>query len=394
MASDGPRGILEHLAAIERGPCSPGEREAAEWIRDRLAELGCEAAVEEERAFSSYAPALGMLGAAAVAAGVAALAGRSRFSAALVAGAAAAGIAEDASNGPRLFRRLVMRRRPTWNVVARAGDPSAAETLVVLAHHDAHPTGFIFDQSGARWAARRFPRLLGGGRSLPFWWPVVGSPALVAVGAAIGSRRMIKLGLAGSLFGLAAAADLSRNRIVPGANDNLCAVAALAGLAASLRDAPAAGVRVLLVSCGSEESLQGGIYGFLERHGHELPPERTSFLNFELLGASHHVLLEGEGPLRVTDYAGAGFRDLVARAAERVGVELRRGVRSHVSTDSVVPSRLGYPTGTLITVDDEQMVPNYHLMSDTPENVHLDGIRGGVAVARAVVDGLAGRPRG
>ena len=48
-----------------------------------------------------------------------------------------------------------MKQQTTWNVVARIGDPDAEKTLVVLAHHDAHPASFIFDQRLERKLAER-----------------------------------------------------------------------------------------------------------------------------------------------------------------------------------------------------------------------------------------------
>src|SRR4051794_9610854 len=90
------RAIVEHLAAIERPSASAGERVAAEWIRDELASYGWAARVEEERAHGGYGLPLGLLSAAAGAAG---LARRSRVRAALVSAAAAAGIADDVSAG-------------------------------------------------------------------------------------------------------------------------------------------------------------------------------------------------------------------------------------------------------------------------------------------------------
>ena len=325
--------IVEHLASLERGACSPGEQEAAEWIGLRLEELGCEVAIEQELAFPSYAPALGALGAAAAAAGLVALRTRARLLPAAIAAAAAALVADDASNGRRPYRRAVMKQQTTWNVVARIGDPDAARTLVVLAHHDAHPASFIFDQRLERKLAERAKAAKapagtqgassgrdsssdGGRGGFPFWWPILAAPSLIALGALTKQRGITRIGLAGQAFGIAAALDLARHRIVPGANDNLSAVAGLVGVASELAEDPPPGVRVLLVSCGAEETLQGGIYGFVERHRAELDPATTSFLNFELLGARSHVLLEGEGPVKIEDYAGQGFRDLVAGAAE------------------------------------------------------------------------------
>jgi hypothetical protein len=308
-----------------------------------------------------------------------------------VAAACTALVADDAANGKRWWRRAVMKKRTTWNVVARLGDPDAERTLVVLAHHDAHPTSFIFDQSLDRAIATRRGQTEPGG-GFPFWWPILAAPMAVALGALTGLRGLIKAGLAGQLLGIAAAADLARGRIVPGANDNLSAVAGLVGLAEALAADPPPGVRVLLVSCGAEETLQGGIYGFLETHAGELDPATTSVLNFEILGASRHVLLEGEGPIVIEDYAGEPFRDLVADAAGAAGVPLTRDVRLHVSTDSVVPSRAGYPTATLITVDELGMIPNYHLMSDTPENLDYSGIEGAVRIAAEVARRLGRNP--
>ena len=44
-------------------------------------------------------------------------------------------------------------------------------------------------------------------------------------------------------------------------------------------------------------------------------------------------------------------------------------MRSRNSTDAVIPSRAGYPTATLTSVDRHKALSNYHLMTDTPENV-------------------------
>src|SRR4029079_2739025 len=113
--------------------------------------------------------------------------------------------------------------------------------------------------------------------------------------------------------------------------------AALLVLAARLRDEPAPGVRVLLVSCGSEETLQGGIHGFGARHFPSLDRERTEFVNLETLGSPRLIMLEGEGPIVMEDYTDKTFCDVVARAAERAGVRMRRGMRARSSTDSVIP---------------------------------------------------------
>ena len=295
--------MIGTLAPIERAAGSEGERQAAHWIADRLTAAGAPARIEEATFRGDFAAVVGALAAAGAAAGLAATTTRGRRLGA-IAGAVVAGlIADDISNGARPFRKLVRPERTTWNVIAEAGDPDAERTLVVLAHHDAAQTGFIFDPTFQEQLIDRFPasssastpRCRCGGRCSPgrCWprpaasaaargWPVPG--AVISAGAA------------------ATMADIQRGATVPGANDNLTAVAVIVALAEALARDPVEGLRVQLVSVGAEEVLQGGIYGYCERHLAGMDRERTWFLNVETVGGPSLALLEGEGCVVMEDY--------------------------------------------------------------------------------------------
>ena len=148
----------------------------------------------------------------------------------------------------------------------------------------------------------------------------------------------------------------------------------------------------MLVSCGAEEVVQGGIYGFAERHFGTLDRERTWFLNLETVGSPKLMMLEGEGPVVMEDYHDRDFRDLVVRCANSAGVPMRRGMRARNSTDAVIPSRAGYPTATLCSMDRHKALSNYHQMSDTPENLDYRTVRGALEVTEAVARELAVNP--
>jgi hypothetical protein len=379
------RSVVEQLAGIPRLPTSAGERQAAGLVRDRLAGLGCQVAVEEVPAYSSYAAPIGLL----CAVGLAASFARRRSVAVLGGALAAAGIVDDITGRWSVCRRLFMPRRTAWNVVAQTGDPDAAATLYVLAHHDAAPSGVVFAQVVQRWVADNHPRVVDAmTENPPLWWPVIAGPALVAAGAAAGSRGLRRAGAVVAAGSLAAMLDIGARPAVPGANDNLSGVAVLVALAARLRARPVAGLRVVLVSAGAEEALQEGIRGFARRH---LPPPaggRAWFLNLDTVGSGRLVLLEGEGPVRMHDYDPA-FKALVADAAAAEGVEVLRGLRSRNSTDGVVPSKLGHPTATVVSVDEQKLLPNYHLYSDLPENVDYDCVGDALRLAEAVARRLA-----
>jgi hypothetical protein len=383
------REVVGALAPLERGAGSRGETEAAEWLAQRLRAVGAPARVEAVRYREGFARLMLPLGAVATLAGLVAMTGRARRTTALAATLAGLAFADDADNRLRVWRKLVTRPRATTNVVAEIGDPDAERTLVVLAHHDAAPTGRVFDQSFQRWLASRFPKLIErANTSLPIWWPIVGAPFLIALGALSRRRGLVALGTAQGFVNGALGADLARHRIVPGANDNLSAVAALVALAERIGERPIPGLRVVLASCGAEEVLQGGIYDFVERHLSQLDPERTWVLNLDTVGSPQLVLLEGEGVLWMEDYNGPEFRDLIAGTAEAAGISLVRGQRARSSTDSVIPNRAGYRTATLVSFEpDTKLLSNYHLPTDTPENLDF----GTVGEAVELTDALARR---
>jgi hypothetical protein len=384
---------VEALAPLERRAGSPEEEQAARWIADRLREAGCEVQIDEEQFLDGYATVIGQLAAIGAAAGAAAHIARLRLPGAVAAAAATAAIADDISNGPRLFRHATATPATTWNVVGSCGDQSAERTLVVLAHHDAAPTGKIFDDRFQAWLGEHFPGVIERiDTSLPLWWPMLAAPAVVAIGAARRDRGLLRAGLAACLLGVAVFRDIDRSPIVPGANDNLTAVAVLVALAERLRTEPIDGLRVVLASCGAEEVLQGGIYGFTDRHLKRYDRDRTWVLNLDTVGSPRLIMLEGEGTIVMEDYFDRSFRDLVARVADRAGAPLRRGMRSRNSTDSVIPSRAGYPIATLASTNRYKALSNYHQMTDTPDRVDYTSVQHALTVAEAVARELAVNP--
>ncbi|MEA2457496.1 MAG: hypothetical protein QOC95_468 [Thermoleophilaceae bacterium] len=385
-----PREVIETLAAIERPSASAGEARAAQWIADRLRSHGCDVDVDDEPAYGDFWRALCALSATGAVAGVAALRGPRRLGAVLGA-VAAAGIADEIALGPYLTRRLVGRRKLTTNVVAVTGDRSAPRTLVVLAHHDAARSGFIFSQAPQKWIWRRFPGYIDThDTSAPAWFPVIGGPLAVVAGAVLGVRGLMRAGAVLSAGSAIAFGDIGRHASVPGANDNLSGVAALVALARGLRERPIEGLRVMLVSCGSEEALQEGVRGFARRHFPSLPTERTWFLNLDQLGSPELVPLESEGSLVMRDYD-RSFTDFVCDCAAEVGTPLRRGSRAWTSTDGCVPMIAGYPTATLVSLTPWKAIANYHWPTDVPENIDYDTLDQGIAVAERVARRLAER---
>jgi hypothetical protein len=384
------REVIETLEGLERLAGSEGEREAAEWIAARLERAGAAVAIDEEPFHDGFARMLGRLTAAATAAGALATTGRGRRIAAAVGAASAALIADDISNGLRPWRKAVMEEKTTTNVVAEVGDPDAERTLVLMAHHDSARGGYVFDPTAQRLVGEWTPGIIERvDTSVPQWWGLLAGPALVAAGAASGRRRLTALGTLISATGTALMEDIERHPVVPGANDNLSAVACLVAVAEALRERPVKGLRVLLASCGAEEVLQGGVYGFCDRHLRPLDREQSWVLNLDTVGSPGLVLLEGEGPIVMEDFFDVTWRDLIAAVAERDRIPMRRGMRSRASTDTVVPSRMGIPTACLVSINRYKGLANYHSPSDVSDNVSWGTVACAADLAEAVVRELA-----
>jgi len=165
----------------------------------------------------------------------------------------------------------------------------------------------------------------------------------------------------------------------------------LTELARLLRDEPERGVRVLLLSTGSEESFMEGMRGFVARHAAVLPRDRTRFVVLECVGGPELIVLEGEGMLRMRDYT-REVRDWLAACGDRAGVRLRRNLRSGFATDALIALKAGYPTGVLAAIDRYKMAPHYHSQRDVAANLDLGTVAAAAAVCLEAIRSLSRRP--
>jgi acetylornithine deacetylase/succinyl-diaminopimelate desuccinylase-like protein len=365
--------VVRELASFERPSASDGERRAAEWIAGELRDAGCrDVRVEEERAHGGYWWPLGLLNAGSA---LAALLGR--LPAVLVGGVASAAVYDDVSGGKLWFRRRTLPHRPTWNVVAEAGDPEAPRTVVFVAHHDAAHSGLVFHPALPRLGMKLAPQLhQRAEQSIPIIYGTFLGPLLLALWGLLGARRLRGLGLFFSVGASAAMANIGASRVVPGANDNLSSVAVLVALAKELQED---GARVILLSTGSEEGFMEGMQAFGRRHFQDLDPSSTEFVCIECVGSPELCIVEAEGMLRMRYYTEIS-RDALERAGADAGVKLTRGLRTVAATDALIALRAGYPTCTLGGVDEAKFPSNYHWPTDIPDNLDWDSVDGAVEV--------------
>jgi hypothetical protein len=381
------RARLEELERIDRPSASEGERRAAEWLVAQFAELGAEARIEAETAHGTYWWPLGIGAGLGALGALAALRGRRVLGAALGA-LGAAGIADDFPPGQRRLRRP-LPKRTTYNVACELGDPDAERTVVLIAHHDSARSGLVFHPEIPQ-IADRLGLIERTDTSPPLMAPIVGGPVLATLGALTGRRLLARLGLLLGLGSVAVMSEIAMRGVVPGANDNGTAVVSLLALARRFREEPPEGVRVILLSVGSEESFSEGMKAWGERHFPGLPRESTFFLCLESVGSPHLLVLRGEGFLKIREYPARALA-LMDGLAEELGVWLFPNLRLHNGTDGLEPACAGYETAVLAGCTDLKQPANYHWWHDLAENVDFDTVADAIRLSEAAVRRLGER---
>jgi hypothetical protein len=378
---------LEELCVYERGSASEGERRAAEWLAGELREAGARRArVEEEpRANGTFWWSIGLLAGASAVTGLAARRGGGlrRVLAAAAGAAGAALITDELPPGGRRFRRL-LPERSCHHVLAELGPEDAERTIVVMAHHDAAHTAFFFNPAITQTIGEAAPWVFEqNDTSPPLMWPTVTGPAAVAAGAALGSRWLTDLGIFLSAGTATFMAHIGAGEVVPGANDNGTGCIAQLALARALFERPPENTRVLFLST-SEEALCEGMGLFMERHGAELPKDRTFFLCLDTVGSPHLLVLRGEGMLKLREYPRKSL-ELLDSTAEELGIELFPNLRLRNATDGIFPLAGGYQCVSVASCNQWKNPSNYHWKTDTPENIDYGTMADAIRLSEATI---------
>jgi peptidase M28-like protein len=341
------------LSAIERRAATPGDRVSAEWVAERMREIGLEdVRIEPFRCHSTWAIPYG---AHAV---IGMLAARLPWAVrAPLALATAASFEADYTGRDQTLRSVVPGAGVGHNVVGRIG--SGARTLVLVAHHDAAHTGWVWD-----------PRLLESGRNharrtgtTPSF---IGLP-LVALGlVALGFRR-----LGSALLGanLALGIQSALSETVPGASDNATGVAGVLELARRYAAEPLEDTQVVVLCPSGEEVGLAGMYEWLRVQRTGAVPDRCLVVSLDTLGAGEPVVARGESFTgRYRD------EDLVLVDDDVQRIVLGAG------TDAMAARYAGLPAVSILSWTDGGFT-NYHRPTDTTDRVNWDSVERCVALA-------------
>jgi hypothetical protein len=128
---------------------------------------------------------------------------------------------------------------------------------------------------------------------------------------------------------------------------------------------------------------------FLDRYDEALDPACTFVLGLDTLGAGLPIVLSGEGAMREQRYREADIllvEEGAALAAEPAPSRWRLGGW----TDPILAVHRGLPTASLLSMGPGYL-PNYHVPTDTPENVDWESVDRCARIAAGTIAAFARR---
>jgi hypothetical protein len=388
MDAAGRKEVIDELCSIEgRGPGTDAERRAAKLLAGRLQAMGRKVDVEPTYVHPNYALVHAINLTLAVAGSLLATS-RPAIGFAMVL-LAATSFYLDHSTRLYLVRSLLFRRA-SQNLVSRGDRPDAPTRVILSAHYDAAPTGYVFGERSLRLARRlsERARLLLGPWRVIFWGCL--APLLPVLGlrmAGIDANWVSILQVVPTVLLILAVfllIDIALSEIVPAAYDNASGVAAVLSIADDLRTTPAENLDVWIVLPGSEESLDEGMRAFVRRHRKELDKENTVFINVDSVsyGTPHYQVAQGPIITYPMDPELVEFCEAIATAEPRYGA---RPVRVSLSDDATPVRVRGYRVTSICGLQEGLPPPWYHTHEDTPDKVDGQAMTKAVEFAQALV---------
>jgi len=355
---------MEHIRYLVdvvgyRDPASEGERWASKYIQGVLDKLGVQSQVETFRAPSTFGYAYMAILALSILGGL--LACSHGLVAFLLTALAAVSLYME--NTCRGWVSRVLPREESQNVVGRIPARGDVTRRVVLsAHYDTSRTGILFH-----------PRLAGHFRTLSVltFLAVFALPVLVVLGGWFWSGFFGLLRALAVLW-LAAMWCLLLHREVYGlnvygANDNGSGTGVLLALAERIAARPLKNTEVWIAATGAEEAGLVGMTAFLARHKSEL--QDALIVNLDHVGIGQIKYVTGEGMIK----AFPSDPELLMLSAEvvRENPELSPVPYEYRTchTDAYAALIKGYRAMSIVALDEEGEVPNWHWETDRIENL-------------------------
>lgn len=284
-----------------------------------------------------------------------------------------------------LSLRRLLKWKPSQNTIATAQAAGAPELRVVfLAHADAALTGPMFDPAFIEFYSKGVLKKMNLLRRL-LALTVYSQFVLAALDIAklfLGPVSAFTIPLEWaltlpSLFALLGNLPVAiKNKIVPGANDNLSGCAALPVLASRLVPKKPSNVELVFVVTGCEECSIGGAHALAKAKKGQWDPKKTVFIGLDGLSGQKLCFIESDGEFKERPIP-AWLRTVIEETASKnPRYNEVEAFSVPVGGTDIGPVLARGFDGACLTCFDPKIgaPPDYHLPSDTPEKLDYEKI--------------------
>nr|MDO8110864.1 M28 family peptidase [Candidatus Sigynarchaeota archaeon] len=184
---------------------------------------------------------------------------------------------------------------------------------------------------------------------------------------------------------------------VPGAVDNLSAVAVVLGIGRYLKQHPdliPAGTEIRLISFGCEEAGLRGAYRYAARHKEELSKVEFELVNMDGIQSAKKFMIMEYEPTTRTAHA-HDIAEKIDAAGKKAGINAYRfGVHTldriaaffTGGTDATAFSKAKLKTCSFGSLDVVKYLNNYHTSRDTPDKIDDGAIEVSLAICLTYID--------
>jgi Peptidase family M28 len=368
--------VIRRLCSFERRRAgTDAERRAANYLAERLREVGRRVEAEPTYVHPQYALVHALHCLIAIAGSIASLEIPALgFALVLL---AALSMYLDLNTRLYLVRRLFFRRA-SQNVVSPGTRPDAPQRVILCAHYDAAQTGRAFNPRTVERAARlqsHLPFPIGPLR-IVFWSLAALLPVLGARMAGVDAEWLSILQLVPTLILIVAVfllVDIALSDVVPGANDNASGVATALAVARELDRDPPEHLDVWVLLTGAEWSLQEGMREFLRARRKQLRRDSTYFVCLDTVGLGD-VRFETAAGWAVSfpmDRRLVQLCEAIAEADRDGEGRYRARALRHpgLPGDSIAARVRHYPATTITCANQLDIVPGVQTAADVPERI-------------------------
>lgn len=160
--------------------------------------------------------------------------------------------------------------------------------------------------------------------------------------------------------------------LVAGANDNGSGTVVLLSLAEYFSKNRPENLNITFLATGAEEVGCVGMVDYLKKYKDKV--KKSFIINFDNLGSGNLKYTIGEGMINVF-YTSRDFTSIIKKVINKNKFPIEPHIYRTAYTDATICLARGYKATSIMAFDKNNIIPNWHWITDTYENVDIENLQ-------------------